>query len=119
MFVADLPPEVEAALVPRRSVRHSRRGRAGPLRRLCLGPPGGRGRRGPGLGHHRPRRRLGRPVLVCGDLNDTPEAATTSCCSGHPALRSAPAVSPTPIRAMRSACGTPATPCSHRMTSPG
>ena len=47
--------------LPRRPVRHHRRDRAGPLRRLRPGPPGRRGRRCPGLGHHRPGRRLGRP----------------------------------------------------------
>jgi hypothetical protein len=47
-----------------------------------------------------------RALVLCGDLNDTPEAATRSCYSAHQALRLAQVGSSTPTKATVSAYGT-------------
>ena len=47
-----------------------------------------------------------RAVIVLGDLNDEPHAATTRSSTAHPAQRSAPAGSRAPTKATRRGCGT-------------
>ena len=47
-----------------------------------------------------------RAVVVLGDLNDGPDAATTQTCPDHPVPRSAPAVTTPPTRVTAPDCGT-------------
>ena len=84
--LVDLPPEVEAAVVPGRALLPARRGRAGPLRRLRAAAAA-RPRRRPSAPPPTacsPARAASAPVVVLGDLNDEPLAATTQILLGPP-----------------------------------
>ena len=78
-----VPPEVQAPLLSRRAVHPARRGRACTLRRLRPVPPDGRGGIRAGLRERAPRGHGDeRAVIVLGDLNDEPLAATTQILLG-------------------------------------
>ena len=98
-----LPPEVQAAALPRRPLQPARRGRARPLRRLrarACAPP----RRSP-LRHHATALLDGhgqdRALVVLGDLNDEPLAATTQILLGPPGSEFDTGGSTSPTRATR------------------